>query len=177
MSDYKQAFEVESRKTGAQQIVIGEQREDIERLTASNEANADHARLANHNQDLLRAANKRLQARVEELEADAETHDAQLTKVARLRLDLESENIRLQARVDALTKGNRIEHDAAVKFENYSNELAVECQRLQARVEALEAEDARLTMMLNEYVRLDNAGKIPLEPVGGAATEQEVSDE
>jgi uncharacterized protein YhaN len=45
---------------------------------------------------------ERLQARVEELEADAETHDAQLTKVARLRLDLESENIRLQARVEAL---------------------------------------------------------------------------
>jgi len=106
MSDYKQAFEVESRKTGAQQIVIGEQREDIERLTASNEANADHARLANHNQDLLRAANKRLQARVEELEADAETHDAQLTKVARLRLDLESENIRLQARVEKLGGAN-----------------------------------------------------------------------
>jgi uncharacterized protein with PIN domain len=42
--------------------------DEIERLTASNEANADHARLANHNQDLLRASNKRLQARVEELE-------------------------------------------------------------------------------------------------------------
>ena len=42
-------------------------------------------------------------------------------------------------------------------------------------VERLTAENARLTMMLTEYVRLDNAGKIPIEPVGGAAL-QEVSD-
>ncbi len=36
-----------------------------------------------------------------------------------------------------------------------------------AALEQMTAEVARLTMMLDEYVRLDNAGKIPLEPVGG----------
>jgi len=35
-------------------------------------------------------------------------------------------------------------------------------------VERLTAEVSRLTMMLEEYVRLDNAGKIPLESVGGS---------
>lgn len=40
---------------------------------------------------------------------------------------------------------------------------------LQDEVERLTAENRRLTMMLDEYVRLDNAGKIPMEPVGGSA--------
>ena len=35
----------------------------------------------------------------------------------------------------------------------------------QTRIEELEAEDKRLTMMLAEYVRLDNAGLIPLAEV------------
>ena len=34
MTDFKQAFEVESRKTGAQQIVIGDLKDKIERMTA-----------------------------------------------------------------------------------------------------------------------------------------------
>lgn len=38
MSNYKQAFEVESRKTGAQQIVIGNLREKIKTLTAEGAA-------------------------------------------------------------------------------------------------------------------------------------------
>jgi len=33
------------------------------------------------------------------------------------------------------------------------------------RIAELEAEDKRLTMMLAEYVRLDNAGLIPMRPV------------
>jgi len=43
---------------------------------------------------------------------------------------------------------------------------------LQAKeIERLSAENERLTMMLTEYVRLNNAGKIPLEPIGGADKE------
>ena len=43
--------------------------------------------------------------------------------------------------------------------------------------DALEVQDKeieRLTMMLTEYVRLDNAGKIPMEPVGGAVDKENV---
>ncbi len=45
--------------------------------------------------------------------------------------------------------------------------LGDECRQLRAENKRLTTENKRLTMMLAEYVRLDNAGKIPLEPVGG----------
>ncbi len=41
--------------------------------------------------------------------------------------------------------------------------LRESCTDLEARSARQFAENSRLTMMLDEYVRLDNAGKIPLE--------------
>jgi DNA repair exonuclease SbcCD ATPase subunit len=48
---------------------------EIERLTASNAANADHARLANANQESLRVANASLKARISELEANEKAYE------------------------------------------------------------------------------------------------------
>ena len=45
---------------------------------------------------------ERLRERTEELEADAAVHDEQLTRVARIRLDLESRNIKLEKLRDAV---------------------------------------------------------------------------
>ena len=60
---------------------------------------------------------------------------------------------------------------AEIKDNNKTYRMAQD--RANNDIETLTAENKRLVMMLDEYVRLDNAGKIPMEPVGGSASTQQ----
>jgi chromosome segregation ATPase len=120
------------KKLLSEQAENAELQAKVERLTTSLEASRVCHRTASEELHYANQLIAKLQARVEELEADAETHDAQLTKVARLRLDLESENIRLQARVDELESANAAAIDA---FRNHGLICTAQFKELLAATE------------------------------------------
>ena len=52
-----------------------------------------------------------------------------------------------------------------VHYSGCDHEVVIQDECPVCTIERFEAENKRLTMMLAEYVRLDNAGLIPMRPV------------